>query len=343
MLSQSDVLVGPYQLAFDITNKCNLRCLHCYNKSGENVIINNELTDDEVIKFIKDIANMNLYNFCFCGGEPLLRKDLILKCTKILNASGSKVSLVSNGLLLTKEIAYELKEAGVSKIQISIDGASECTHDRLRNKKGAFLKAINALNILREVGIGRGIAFTPTSFNICEFKKVYEIAKHYSVEDFRVQLLMLMGRASNNILQIKASEHEYRKLVKQIYFLNKDVDNLKIIWGDPVDHLFRFRLLIKSCVTFATIRANGDIVVSPYLPLIVGNIKEHKFFEYWNSGLGKIWTREIPRVLAENILSVSDMNEEINYLPRLWDEDGVFIDLIDDNLDDISKLYNASK
>ena len=50
-----DFTVGPYQLALDITNKCNLRCLHCYNASGENRVMEHELSDDEVIKFVKDI------------------------------------------------------------------------------------------------------------------------------------------------------------------------------------------------------------------------------------------------------------------------------------------------
>lgn len=64
-----DFTVGPYQLALDITNKCNLRCLHCYNASGENRVMEHELSDDEVIKFVKDILPMKLLNFCFCGGE----------------------------------------------------------------------------------------------------------------------------------------------------------------------------------------------------------------------------------------------------------------------------------
>ena len=70
-----DFTVGPYQLALDITNKCNLRCLHCYNASGENRVMEHELSDDEVIKFVKDILPMKLLNFCFCGGETLLSQD----------------------------------------------------------------------------------------------------------------------------------------------------------------------------------------------------------------------------------------------------------------------------
>lgn len=55
-----DILRAPHQVAFDITNNCNLRCLHCFNSSGENDVISNELSDGEVLHFIEDLASMNL-------------------------------------------------------------------------------------------------------------------------------------------------------------------------------------------------------------------------------------------------------------------------------------------
>lgn len=79
-----DLIVGPHQISFDITNKCNLRCLHCYNSSGENLASQNELTDQEVLDFIDEFKSIKLLNFCFCGGEPLLRKELIVEAAKRL-------------------------------------------------------------------------------------------------------------------------------------------------------------------------------------------------------------------------------------------------------------------
>ena len=73
-----DSVTGPLHLALDITNKCNYRCLHCYNASGENCVVDNELTDEEVLELINQISKIKPHTFCFCGGEPLLRKDLIV-------------------------------------------------------------------------------------------------------------------------------------------------------------------------------------------------------------------------------------------------------------------------
>lgn len=102
-----DFTVGPYQLALDITNKCNLRCLHCYNASGENRVMEHELSDDEVIKFVKDILPMKLLNFCFCGGETLLRKELICKCIKMLSNCGVRTAIVTMAFWHQK-VLYEI-------------------------------------------------------------------------------------------------------------------------------------------------------------------------------------------------------------------------------------------
>lgn len=339
-IKYSDILSGPHQITFDITNKCNLRCLHCYNSSGENFVSENELSDEEVIEFIEDISKLHLYNFCFCGGEPLLRKDLMLKCAKILKENNtSHISMVTNGIFMTEETALQLKACGIQKIQVSLDGSDASTHDRLRNKEGCFDKAIAAIKILRKVGIMPNIAFTPTAFNIHQFKEVHTLLRNLGVisGDFRTQPLMLLGRANKNLESIKPTNMQYRTLVKEIDEMKKL--DLKPIpqWGDPVDHLIRFGTG-NWCVNFANIRANGDIVVSPYLPLVVGNIRKHSFNDYWASNLSRIWEYEIPKELARRIVSIDDMSKTYEDLPVVWKDKDIYIDLIDNDLNDLKLI-----
>ncbi|URZ09327.1 radical SAM protein [Clostridium felsineum] len=338
-----DILVGPHQMSLDITNKCNLRCLHCYNASGENLIINNELTDTEVLDFIDDISKLKLFNFCFCGGEPLLRKDLLIEATKRLKSNGTNmISMVTNATLMDKKTAKNLKDAGVDRIQISVDGARPCTHDKLRNKSGAFEKTLQGIKNLFEIGYDPSFAFTPTSFNIDEFEDVYNLLVSLGAKkgEIRTQPLMLLGRASKNLDTIAPSNLQYRQLVKKIYKINSLKKGPKIQWGDPIDHLIRFRTLVKSnpniCIDNCVILANGDISLSPYIPLVVGNIKKHSIIEYWNKGLPRAWEYTIPRELAKNIVCIADMKKKIPNMPKVIEEKNLFIDLIDDNLNDIT-------
>lgn len=337
-LKHARVMRGPIQIAFDITNKCNYRCLHCYNRSGENPQMEDELTDDEVIFLIKDIAELKPRNICFCGGEPLLRKNIILECAKILRSNNIIISVVSNGSLMTKATAEELISSGVTRIQISLDGSRPESVYNLRLNKKAFDYAVNALKNVKEAGCNDiSVSFIPTIFNRNEFEETYKICREIGVRDFRFQPLMILGRAQKKTEKIMANPIHYRELVRKMHDIkNSDINSkTQLEWGDPIDHLMRFSTLLEHCVILSNIHANGDLAASPYLPIVVGNVKKHKFSEYWNSGLPRIW--EIPDIknLANRIKSIKDFGNIDDYIPRKWYDKDIVIDLIDDNIIDI--------
>lgn len=336
----ANILIAPHQISIDITNKCNLRCLHCYNFSGENCIIDNELTDDEFINFIESVSDFNLRNICFCGGEPLLRKKLLLKSANILkNKNCYNISIVTNGFLLDKETLDELINAGVNRIQVSLDGANSLSHDRMRNYEGAFEKAKRALELIVKEDIEFSVAFCPTSFNYKEFEEVFNYLKSFNKKcTLRVQPLMEMGRANKNLSEIIPSIEQYRQLVKKIYQLHND-EKVEIIWGDPIDHILRFSTM-DIPYSMVSIRANGDIVLSPYLPLVVGNIKRYSLKDYWDSGLNKLWDYEVCKEVAKLLSSVDDMGHLQDKL-ELFKDDDIYIDLIDQDLDDLTLLNNG--
>lgn len=105
-----------------------------------------------MLHFIEDLASMNLYNVCFCGGETLLRKELMCECIKILKPSGSHCTAVTNGLLANPATIQQLASAGLDGIQFSLDGLRD-SHERLRNKVGIFPKVIDATTALRKAVI----------------------------------------------------------------------------------------------------------------------------------------------------------------------------------------------
>ena len=164
-----NVLRAPHHVAIDVTNKCNLRCLHCYNSSGENEVMRDELTSEELLTFMREMADLSLYSMCFCGGETLLRSKDILRCLPILRSGNVSASLVTNGLLLTKSLLHDLEDAGLNSIQFSLDGIGSA-HDRLRGYTGAFGIIKKAIaTVLDYSDLHLAIAFTPTSFNTEQF------------------------------------------------------------------------------------------------------------------------------------------------------------------------------
>jgi len=126
---------------------------------------------------------------------------------------------------------------------------------------------------------------------------------------------------------------QYIELIRTINKLNQQhLGQITIEWGDPLDHIFRFREIYKNLCTFVSIKADGSIVPSPYIPLSVGNINKHKLTEYWAHGLPGAWS--IPKVneLAGNILCINDMGARHDGVPNTWFEEDIKLDIIEDNL-----------
>ena len=327
----SNILKGPMQVSIDVTNRCNLRCLHCYNYSGENIYVNNELTDKELMKLVDDICELKPFNVCFCGGETLLRKDILIHLIKKLKSHEINSTIVSNGILLTESVAKELKECGIGQVQISLDGIGE-SHDKLRGMSGAYEKAVQALMNLKKFKVSSSIAFSPTLWNLNDFSKVVNLALDLNVLEVRLQELMPIGRASINTKEIIPSMRDYRKLKGEIITISRELKklkkNLKLDWGDPIDHLIRFPKYPDYNYSVG-IKADGKISASMYLPLSVGDIRRHSLIDYWNNGLHNIWTSNIVKKVAYNCGSVKAMSFDNCDLPTPFLEEDIYIDLID--------------
>lgn len=236
-----------------------------------------------------------------------------------------------------------------SYIAQRLDGLRD-SHERLRNKVGIFPKVIDAMKyVLNETELRLSIAFTPTSFNVKDFLGVYDLLVDLYKKsnrttgsdyiDFRLQPLMLLGRAKDNP-NIVPTEAQYRWLVQNINEVNltgKCHPCIDVKWGDPIDHLVRFRDT-NYFMDQVSVHANGDIVVSAYLPLVVGNVRKRSLSDYWNAGLKTIWATNVVQYLTARMQSVSDM-ENITTLISDINMDGCLnLDLMENDLNDLNLI-----
>lgn len=130
-------------LAFNITDKCNLKCPHCF---AEDKRI--EMTTDECKNVILQAKSANCVRVILCGKEPMMRKD-IYDILAFISEQKMDVELMTNGTLIDQTAVDRLRTAGVRRAQISIDGF-EKTHDKLRGMKGSFELAKNSIRLFVE-------------------------------------------------------------------------------------------------------------------------------------------------------------------------------------------------
>ena len=133
-----NVLKFPLHIEIKITNKCNLKCLHCISSAGR--VYKKELSKKEIFKIIEEAKKEKAFTIGITGGEPFLRNDIFEIIDKIYN-SGLELIITTNGTLVNKSILERIKNK-VSLIRISIDHFERTKHDYFRGVKGSFQKTI---------------------------------------------------------------------------------------------------------------------------------------------------------------------------------------------------------
>lgn len=197
----------------ELTRGCNLRCKHCLNDSGE--IMANQLNNEEFEKLINDLAKAGIQEIRFTGGEPLLYKD-IYKLIKLATDNGICTSLGTNGTLATEEVAKKLKEAGLKKVVVSIDGTRDM-HDEIRGK-GNYDKAIEGLKKLKDAGIDVRVNAVIMKSNM---EDVIRLAKEMNREKITlfIRRFIESGRGENlkcNMLDQKDYQYVKEQLKEEL-------------------------------------------------------------------------------------------------------------------------------
>ena len=136
-------------VVWNVTRRCNLRCVHCYSQS-EDRGYNGELSLDEGKSLIDDLAGFGSPVILFSGGEPLIRTD-ILDLIRYATQQGRRAVLSTNGTLITPALAEKLKDIGLSYVGISLDGLQE-THDAFSGFSGTFARVMAAIRNCQESG-----------------------------------------------------------------------------------------------------------------------------------------------------------------------------------------------
>ncbi|KPV64227.1 MAG: pyrroloquinoline quinone biosynthesis protein PqqE [Candidatus Bathyarchaeota archaeon BA2] len=286
-------LKGPVFVGMDPTYRCNFSCPYCYLKAPLCV---KELSTEEWINVFKELNSLNVLIVCFSGGEPTLRKDLLVLIERAAKYFVA-VNMVTNGLLVDDEFSQALREVKVNSVQVSLDGASSNVMDTLRGK-GTFKKAINAIQNLIRNQISVHIGFASTKHNILDFPNVVRLASELQVTSVRTMYLVPEHSGSTLV----PSDNDYLELLNWIRN-NSLKYSLRMDFGDPMEHIKIGKLLPTLSIN---ITPEGFILPTPYIPIAYGNVKEG-IRNLWQNGLSNIWQHPVFVALSTYMKSEFDI------------------------------------
>lgn len=291
-------------IVWNVTLKCNLKCLHCYASAGKVV---DELKTEDCFNIIDQLAEIKVPVILFSGGEPLLRQD-IYEIAEYATSKKINCVLSTNGTLITPEVAEKLKEAGFVYVGVSIDGLATI-HDKFRGFKGSFEKAFQGLINVKNTGILSGIRFTVTKHNIGDVEPVISLLAENEIPRFCLYHLVPSGRAG---FEDDITNAERRQLIdflfdKSIELIENGYKTEIMTVDNPVDGVYvylklkevdddltnsaleflKYRGGDSSGIRLANIDAFGNLHPNQFWwDYTIGNLRERRFKELWFSDDG---------------------------------------------------------
>ena len=206
-------------VVWNMSQACNLKCVHCYAhakaKGGPD-----ELTTDQGRRMIEDLAAFGSPVMLFSGGEPLMRPDLtdLIKHTV---KNGMRAVISTNGTLITRDKAAELKDLGLSYVGISLDGLKD-VNDAFRGVPGAFDLALAGIRNCQEKNLKVGLRFTVNKRNASEIPAIFDLLENEGVPRICFYHLVYSGRGSK-LMEEDLDHRETRQVVDLIMDRTKDL------------------------------------------------------------------------------------------------------------------------
>ena len=207
----------PFIAIWEVTQACDLACVHC-RASAQPDRNPFELSTAEGKELINQISALKVPVFVLTGGDPIKRPDLF-ELISHARKVGVRVSLTPSATpLLTRDIVARLKEAGLARLAVSMDGASAETHDAFRGMSGSFVRTLEAIRWANEVGLPVQINTTFSRNNIAEIDQIVELMESLKITLWSVFFLVPTGRGKLGDL---LDAEEFEQVFEKLYRLSK--------------------------------------------------------------------------------------------------------------------------
>jgi radical SAM protein len=295
----------PFIAIWEVTQACDLACVHC-RASAQPERHPMELSTEEGKRLIDQIAALEVPVFVLTGGDPIKRPDLfelIAHARKV----GVRVSLTPSATpLLTRDVVFRLKEAGLARLAVSMDGASAETHDAFRGLSGSFARTLDAVRWANEAGLPVQINTTFSRRNIGEIDAIVSLMEQLKITLWSVFFLVPTGRGKlNDLLSADEFEEVFAKIHQlskkagfdiktteaqhyRRYALQQKVADRKagIVNDAPArveDAIGRAPRGLNDGKGFAFISHTGEVFPSGFLPHSAGSIRKQPLAEIYRN------------------------------------------------------------
>ncbi|MTV47481.1 putative heme d1 biosynthesis radical SAM protein NirJ2 [Heliobacillus mobilis] len=272
-------------ISWNTTNQCNMFCDHCYRDAGAKA--EQELSTVEGKQLLDEIAKAGFKIMIFSGGEPLMRPDIV-ELVAYATSKGLRSVFGTNGTLITREMARDLKKAGAMGMGISLDSMDKKKHDEFRRYPGAWDEAVRGMENCRAEGLGFQIHTTVMEWNRHEVSTITDFAVEIGAVGHHTFFLVPTGRAVD-IEEESLKAEQYEQILTEIMEKQKEVKiELKPTCAPQFMRIAKEMGMdmkyARGCLAgthYCIISPMGIVQPCAYLNISAGNVRETPFSEIW--------------------------------------------------------------
>ncbi len=301
----------PIHPVYEITSKCNLKCIHCHARGGER---SDELCTEEAKRVIDNLADVKDFRMLvFTGGEPFARKD-IFELIRHARDLGFEIVIATNATLITKEVANRLRREEVVGIAASIDSVHPEKHDWFRGVRGAYEAAIKGIENSKNEDLYIQINITVSKMNLKELPDLLKLADKLGAYVVLLYQLIPFGRGEG-LPELALSPEEFREVIEVTKKVQSEIKPVVAPVGLPQYWAYLIskskiigklaKRLVAGCIAgkgMFYVKPNGDVWSCCFLPVKLGNLVKDSARDIWynNELLDKLRSRRELRGICDN-------------------------------------------
>jgi MoaA/NifB/PqqE/SkfB family radical SAM enzyme len=272
---------APLFLAWQLTNRCEARCIACCEESGPDRAWRDELRRDEALDLARRVGEFGIPYAAFGGGEPL-GVPYCWELFDTLAARGVDLKIETDGSRIDAAAADRLAALPVRCIQISVDGATAATHDHVRPGSG-FSAAIGAIERLAARGLEPQWVFVPTRFNLHEIVAAFDRAAALGCGAFVTGPLMRLGRAAQNWPQMTCRDEDWQRAVEALKERAASTATGMALSIYPWDIVTEIETRLESPQAMLMVVPNGKVKLLNALPFAPADLRRDSLESAWDA------------------------------------------------------------
>jgi MoaA/NifB/PqqE/SkfB family radical SAM enzyme len=272
---------APLFIAWQLTNRCGARCITCCEESGPDKAWRDELRRDEALDLARRIAAFGVAYVAFGGGEPL-GVPFCWELFELLTRAGVSLKIETDGSRIDDAAAKQLAALAVQCVQISVDGATAATHERVR-PGSSFAAATAAIERLAARGCAPQFVFVPTRFNIHEIVAAFDLAAALGCSAFVTGPLMRIGRAAADWQRIACSDEEWRRGVAALKERAEATSAGIALSIYPWDIVTEIETRLEHPQAMLLVVPNGKVKLLNALPFAPADLRHESLAQAWQA------------------------------------------------------------